>query len=365
MDYYKGIFVRDYLSDKGEVPSNVVNPTCSPDIIPYQGYILTPSEAERSYDKYIDYAVQQEMPNNIYVRAINKGEQAMQAKARAYCAPLNVLYQPKQWTQLKTTGDQTEVPFVCQNDTKASGIDYDIAPGKVALIEQPFYMQEVKNPYKHHCLFALVSNPDGTWLKLQDDFKNNEILWKFLKEHKQFANKNIIIERPFEHTETQIVSFGNYDEKERKFNLIVKFTNGIDTMEKTTVRIQSTHAACSFTKEFTVTPNQSIYSCEYTVPPRFFGSLTVSCIMPKPKQVECSYAVRNYLLSDNSDNIKYHTKIKHRLSENEDKGERLGDYAMILTQNVNKQDYCLRALHNEGQNITETSLQNEIYEFDD
>lgn len=367
MEYYKGIFIRDYLKDQGEVPSAVVNPTCSPDIIPYQENLLTVDEAERTYDMSIALPIQQGMPNNIYVRAKNKADTSLTGKVRAYCAPLNVLYQPAKWSRLITLSGEDEVSFVCRDRSASGGVSQNIASGKVALTEKPFYLKEVKNPNQHHCLFALASNPDGSWLELESDFKNNEKLWKFLREHKQFANKNIVIVNPFSHTETQAVDFGNYDEVERKYNLIVKFTKGLETVEGARMLIQSADAACCFTKEYELKPDADSYSCEYTVPPRFFGSLNVSCIMPYPQQAECTYAVRNYLIEDKAhDSISYVAKIRHSLQQEEEDAERIGDYAMVLTQQKTKPGRAVLSQEDdELSNMTAEILESEVYTFAD
>ena len=356
MEYYNGIFIRDYKTDQGQVPTKKVSPTSSPDIITYQSNALTVDEAVRTYDTPINLPVNQGMPNNIYVRAKNKGTSGLTGKVRVYCAPLNVLYKPADWKQLITFDGETEVDFVNRKGSTA------IANDEIALVKKPFYLTEVVNPRMHHCLFALATDPEGKWLDLPVDFRNNTILWDFLREHKQFANRNITIARPFEHTETQIVEFGNYDEVPRKFNLVIHFLNGVETVEGATLLTQCTDAACCFSKEQKIQGGKESYDCEFTIPPRFFGTMNISCIMNYPKQAECLYSVRNYLIEEKGrDNIQYQAKLRHCLTQQEDPAERLGDYAMILTQQEINGRHTLSDVPHAS--LASEDIENEVYEF--
>lgn len=176
MSIYNGLLIRDYMGDKGEVPTKDVNPTMSPDIICYQSNQLSKSEAERTYDgPSICMPFLQDYPNNIYVRAKNTSEKdTLPGKVRLYLAPLNVLYMPEKWTQLSTANGQEDVNFI---DCGTGSLN--IEPGHVALTEKAFYQERVKSPRQHHCMFALATDYDGNWLELEKDFKDNTQLWNF------------------------------------------------------------------------------------------------------------------------------------------------------------------------------------------
>lgn len=82
--------------------------------------------------------------------------------------------------------------------TSREGCASGVGAGEKCLCNKAFFLDSVKEPEKHHCMMGLVSNADGSFIELPEDFKNDNGLWEFLRMHPQIAYNNITIEMPEE-----------------------------------------------------------------------------------------------------------------------------------------------------------------------
>lgn len=190
-EVYKGLFIRDTLGDMGTIPSVTGAPTYSPDIICYQHFVLSALDAEIQYNKYICKPFLQDNFNNIYMRVKNNGDHTIAGKVKAYYSPITLLYTPKYWTAITTLTGEEIVDVVDKTGDKVG-----IPAGEVGICEKAFYLDSVKEPLKHHCMMGIVTNEDGSFISLPEDFKNDNGLWEFLRNHPQIAYNNIEIIMP-------------------------------------------------------------------------------------------------------------------------------------------------------------------------
>lgn len=331
MSIYKGLFIRDNMHDTGTIPSAGVSPTYSPDIICYQSNVLSPVDAESSYDRCINKAFLQDMPNNIYVRAKNNADVPMNGKVKAFCAPINVLYIPSKWQPLKTQSGKQEVSLI-HSSMLGNNANTAVPVGRVALSEEAFYLTQLLDPNMHTCIMGLTTNADGTsYINLPSSFSGDGQLWNFLRNTPQIAYNNIEIVQPFAHTFSQAIDFGNYDPTSRKFVLQVEIEKGLDTLVGSTLLIQSTNVHAPFSFPYTITANRTTYASEYTLDKQFFGNFNFSITMPKYDQVRAGIHVQNLALNTPGENMTPTASLRY--TNGQGAGETatmLGDYYFYI-----------------------------------
>ena len=174
--------------------------------------------------------------NNIYIRAKNNANKVMRGKAKAFCAPYNVLYIPPKWKPLTTISGETEVPLVAPV-TGSNSYTEDIPAGEVAVVLEPFELDKLANPKMHTCMMGLLTDTEEKYITLPTSFKGDAELWQFLREKPQIAYNNIKVVELNSHVSSHTIEFGNHDEASRKFILSLKVESGLDTLEGTKVLV--------------------------------------------------------------------------------------------------------------------------------
>lgn len=171
---YEGIFIRDNFEDQGTIPSAGTAPTYSPDVICYQNRLLSPMDAKTSYSRKPSICMPflNEGTNNIYIRAKNNANKMMRGKAKAFCAPYNVLYIPPKWKPLTTISGETEVPLVAPV-TGSNSYTEDIPAGEVAVVLEPFELDKLANPKMHTCMMGLLTDTEEKYITLPTSFKGD------------------------------------------------------------------------------------------------------------------------------------------------------------------------------------------------
>ena len=333
MEYYNGIYIRDTLGDMGTIPSVTGSPTYSPDIICYQDTPLSLTDAQISYGKYICKPFKQD---NIYIRARNISNEPRTGKVRAYYAPINLLYTPKNWTALELLGGGREVDL-----TSREGCASGVGAGEKCLCNKAFFLDSVKEPEKHHCMMGLVSNADGSFIELPEDFKNDNGLWEFLRMHPQIAYNNITIEMPEERIFTMPVQYGNYDEEGRRYCLSVEVLNGLDTLAGASVIAQSTSTVNPFSFNEPFQEGRREYSFEYTVKSRCSDYMEFAVVMPDYDKVKAALHVRNLAVNTTGDTMEPEVAVRYARDVDDTRGEgktatMLGDFFLYLGENLDE-----------------------------
>ena len=334
MEYYNGIYIRDTLGDMGTIPSVTGSPTYSPDIICYQDSILSLTDAQISYGKYICKPFKQDGFNNIYIRARNINNEPRTGKVRAYYAPINLLYTPKNWTALELPGGGREVEL-----TSREGCASGVGAGEKCLCNKAFFLDSVKEPEKHHCMMGLVSNADGSFQELPEDFVNDNGLWEFLRMHPQIAYNNITIEMPEKRIFTMPVQYGNYDEEGRRYCLSVEVLNGLDTLAGASVIAQSTSTVTPFSFNAAFQEGQRDYSFEYTLKTRCSDYMEFAVVMPDYDKVKAALHVRNFAVNTAGDAMEPEVAVRYARDVDDTRGEgktatMLGDFFLYLGENL-------------------------------
>ncbi|MEG2568984.1 MAG: hypothetical protein RSA84_22535, partial [Acinetobacter sp.] len=294
---FDGIYIRDTLRDTGTIPSIDLAPTYSPDIICYQQQTLSYLDAKKTYEQNICKQFKQDFPNNIYVRAKNLSSTAKTSKVRAYYASLNILFTPNQWKPMNTmnpsSGLEPDLVYINGNTT--------IPAGQIAICRDAFYLMEVENPLLHHCILAMCSTYNTqtkthSWPTPPTTFVNNQALWQFLRDEPRMAYNNIVIVQPTMQTVSKSVYYANNDDRERKFNVAISVTEGLDTLVGTKLMLQSTNVVNPFSVEQEIKAGQTNYSNEVILPAKFEGYFNFTCILGRSKAVKATLAVQNLLI---------------------------------------------------------------------
>lgn len=324
---YAALFIRDTLGDEGNIPSVTGAPTYSPDIICYQNDILTPFEANSTYKKYICKTFLQNDINNIYIRVKNNASYAISGKVKAFYSPITVLYTPQYWTPLETASGDTVVDVV-----DITGESKDIPAETVGICEKAFVLDAVEDPTKHHCMMGIVTNEDGSFIDLPENFKNDNGLWEFLRNHPQIAYNNITIKMPDERVFSLPVQYGNYDETPRKYIFNMEIMEGVETLDGAKILVQSTNAANPFSFTYIVNKNESQYACEYTVNSQMFDYLNFAIVMPNYEQTKAAIHVKNYAVNEDGDKMKPDIVLDYDVENDTDTetGTQLGDFYVYL-----------------------------------
>ena len=331
-EVYKGLFIRDTLGDMGTIPSTTGAPTYSPDIICYQASILTPLDAEISYNKYICKPFLQDDVNNIYIRVKNNGDHAIAGKVKAFYSPITLLYTPKYWTPL-TTIEGEEVLDVIDKSRNEAGIP----AGEVGISKKAYFLDGVKEPTKHHCMMGIVSNEDGSFITLPEDFKNDNGLWEFLRNHPQIAYNNIEIIMPEKRVFSMPVQFGNFDDTPRNYIFNIEVLDGLESLEDAKIVVQSTNAENPFSFVQMIEKGVKKYGCEYTVKGRFFDYLDFSIVMPHYDTTKASLHIKNYAVNEDGDIMKPDIALDYVVDGEESKEEtatQLGDFFLYIGEGL-------------------------------
>lgn len=332
MSTYEGLLVRDAYNDAGQIPSPTVAPTASPDVICYQMNTLAPQDAEITYDKPICKSFQQDVPNNIYIRAKNISGKTMPGKVKAFYAPLNLLYMPQKWIALTNiSGEKTELELVDSNYASCKGNYAGVPDQKVAINKEAFVLNAVADPHAHHCMMGLCTSPDGTFLTLPAEIRNgNNGLWWFLRSHPEIAYRNIIIEQPLTHTTTLAVNIGNHDDAMRRFVMNVAVNKGVETLKGAMLLMQSTDSECRFTHKLELDGKTTQYAVEAKVPAGFDGFMNFSVIMRDYANVDALLHVQNLAVDLPNDQMIPDAVLRFPSGSGEATGTLLGDFQLYL-----------------------------------
>lgn len=335
MNNYKGLLVRDTFDDHGEIPSPSVAPTASPDVICYQMDTLSPVDADITYNKQICKPFEQDMPNNIYVRAKNISGATLPGKVKAFYAPLNLLYMPPKWTPIKDVSQKkTELELV---DSSYRGVgSYAGVPSQaVAVNREAFVLNAVGDPDAHHCMMGLSTSPNGSFITLPTSLSGNDALWVFLRNNPEIAYHNIVIHQPFSHTNTFAVDIGNLDKKMRQFVMNINVTKGVETLKNATLLMQSTHSECTFTHKMTMDGVNVQYGCDAKIPASYEGFMNFSVIMPDYAHVDAVLHVQNYAVDINADEMTPDATLRFLADNTAKEGTLLGDFQLYLGASQN------------------------------
>lgn len=332
-EIYKGLFIRDTLADQGTIPSVTGAPTYSPDIICYQSELLSLRDASISYDRYICKDFLQGNVNNIFVRVKNNADHTIEGSIKAFYSPLNLLYQPGKWKPLFTEIGESVIPVICEK------AETGVLAGKVGMGERAFRLDSVEDPNKHHCMMGMVTNEDGSFITLPEDFKNDNGLWEFLRMNPQIAYNNITIVQPKKRVFETPVQYGNYDETPRKFILSIEVTAGLETLNGTEMLIQSTNVRRPFSYRQVISGEEASYSCEYTVGGRVFDYFDFAFVMPDYEKVKAMIHVKNYAVNASEDSMGPDVSLLYDLDNRgtgqiTDTATMLGDFYICLGRNM-------------------------------
>ncbi|MDO4331323.1 MAG: hypothetical protein Q4C58_01405 [Eubacteriales bacterium] len=292
---YNGIYIRDNFSDQGTIPSGGASPTYSPDVICYQNRLLSPIDAKVSYDRKpsINMPFLHGSTNNIYIRGKNIADTALKGKAKAFCAPYNVLYMPPRWQPLSTIAGDREVQLVAPV-TGTNGFTENIPSGEIAVVAEPFELDYLENPKMHTCIMGLLTNNDGeSYIDLPQSFSGDAQLWEFLRQNPQIAYNNIKVEELSGRISSHTIEFGNHDADSRKFILSIHVEEGAETLDNTKVLVQSPNAAAPFTYEFFMKGSEEYYSIPYVLGGKYSGHFNLAFTMPDYTKVHAAIHVSN------------------------------------------------------------------------
>lgn len=330
---YNGIYIRDNFYDKGTIPSGGASPTYSPDVICYQNRLLSPMDAKSSYDRKpsINMSFLNESTNNIYIRAKNIADTALRGKAKAFCAPYNVLYMPPRWQPLKTISGADEVSLVAPV-RGVNGFTEDIPAGEVAVVSEPFELDYLGNPKMHTCMMGLVTNPDGkSYIDLPKSFKGDAELWEFLRQYPQIAYNNIKVVELNTHISSHTIEFGNHDEASRKYILSLQIESGLETLDNTKVLVQSPNVAAPISYEFTINRREDCYSFPYVLTGKYSGHFNLAFTMPDYEKVKATVHVRNLAVNIATENMIPEALLEYKDNpQAEETATTLGDCYLYL-----------------------------------
>lgn len=259
-------------------------------------------EASDTYDSYICKKFLQDGVNNIYVRVKNLGTEPLAGKARAFYAPINLLYMPYRWKELKAGGD-TVIELVgsdyASNEENYAGIP----SGQVGCTKMAYNLTAVEDPNIHYCMMGLVASKNGKFISLPKEFTGDNDLWEYLRNNPQIAYNNIIIEkRPQMHTIMKNVDIGNLDGTSRRYVMNVSVLTGAETLKNTKLYLQCTDQECAFSYTKTMDGHTTDYTFqETTLSPKFSGTMNFAIDMYDYQNTNAVIRVENFVVNENDD----------------------------------------------------------------
>lgn len=270
------MLVRDYFGDTGSIPTNgyISN---SPDIIPYGTGTLDVAEAIRTY-KGPDIGQPVVVPgtNNLYVRAINQYPGgAESATVALYCCTPSLFMLPDQWqkNQLKTADGSSNVSFVNRAGSKV------FKQNDICLTEEAFYLTSLDRS-QHYCLIAVVNTPH-TPVPIPSSFPSTAEFIQWVANSPAVAWRNLTL---VPNTVTQLLQtmvFGNADSTGGMFHFTLQ---GRNLPVGTTVTVQCTDQACTFTETVTIQQPEAdglqYAGFDQYVPGEFLSAVTVTATPP-------------------------------------------------------------------------------------
>lgn len=341
---YEGIFIRDTLKDTGMIPSVTGSPTYSPDVICYQEETLSIDDAIATYGQYICQKFKQNHPNNIYVRVKNNADKALAGKVKVFYAPITLLYTPNFWMPILTSDGEQEVSLICKSSSD------QVNAGEIGLCAKAFRLDAVEKPKEHHCMMGIVSNENGSFIKIPDKFNGDSDLWEFLRNNPQIAYNNITIVNQVPDTLSLPVQYGNHDDTVRKFVLNIDIMDGLNTLEGAQIIVSSANGTHPFTYCETIQKDVSSYSCEYTVDGCFYDYMDFKIIMPNHDKIKADLHIINYAVNKNSDIMTPDIAVDYTgesaTADNDTTATQLGDFFLYLGDDSN--GITAHALHREN-----------------
>ena len=219
MSTYSSIFIRDALSDTGQVPSGVRTACHSPDIIP-SGILPIQNFQQVLKDKWgddIGVDTVKNSNNYFYVRGKNIGSATMSGNFRLYQATNGILIQPSQWNPIPSYQDSTVFTIATEQT----------AINKIAVPKQAFYWQNVPSPGadQHYCMLATFENDAVPNPMPTEDFTSLDAFVKWVTNNPNVAWRNIYIVESSVQSKTISINISNIDSESRDFTFVANCAN--------------------------------------------------------------------------------------------------------------------------------------------
>lgn len=218
MTKYNDLFVRDSLSDSGDIPyvGNVVY-QC-PDILPAG---LTPIDNPavyytNNYSQFIGSDIVFGRYNYIYIRVKNLASQPVSGQVNLYYIPSNIFSLPRQWVN-------NRIPNI--NGTYTGTFNTAIAPNGIGVIDAPFYWNPPTMPSGYHyCLTAqIITAQHPNPIPINDNIFDYE---QWIRSNGGAAFRNINITNPSGQSVTQwVLDMANPEPQPNLFIITATCTN--------------------------------------------------------------------------------------------------------------------------------------------
>jgi hypothetical protein len=276
---YQDVFVRDNFGDTGVIPSTGM-PWGSPDIIPFQGNILSGSTAATTYNgPDIGMPFVQPGTNNLYVRALNLCPTATERGAvQLYYSPSSLMMSPSLWinNQVLTAGGGFAVGFVNQAGS------LQLNPNDICITAEAFSLSSLpSNPQGgHYCLVAVVSTSNTT-VTIPSSFSSNAAFAQWVQNNPAVAWRNITVVPNTVPQILQTMTFGSDDNNAGSFHFRVV---GQNLPVGTTVVAQCTNVQCIINQSLAMPapdPNGNQFAgWDQSIPGNFQSALTFTVTPP-------------------------------------------------------------------------------------
>lgn len=323
---YDDIYVRDNFNDSGETPSTGI-PYISPDIIPYQGGLLTWQVAIDTYSAGPDNGkpIINNGLNNIYVRAKNLQQIELESgSVSLYYSKASLLLLPSKWSAILTSLGKAKVNFINRDG------NLNASPNEILLGSEAFVLTGL-SPVQgdHYCLISIVKTPKHT-VTIPENFATNAKFAEWVQNNPAIAWRNISY---ISNTLTQVVvpyAFGNINDTPADFHVRIMTTRDHNFPIGTGIRVVCTdlHSRKDWSGmlESPDEEGRQITGFDWRLPGNYNSSLTATFTSPDgkpfPPAAKCSITLVQYP-SDNPDETERKVMSQHAVSYLEENGRHI------------------------------------------
>lgn len=183
MATYDDVYMRDSLSDVGEIPAKGAW-TCSPDIIPNGVNLIHDpvNHLKETYGSDLGQPTVLQQQNYFYVRGKNLHDGPRTAKFELYYTPQHLFLFPSLWKDniLETSDSKTQV-------SASAKVKHDIV-----VPDQPFTF--LPQTSEHHCLIGRVITDEHP-NPIPTNITNMTALSKYILDNPNMAWRNVVLVR--------------------------------------------------------------------------------------------------------------------------------------------------------------------------
>jgi hypothetical protein len=316
---YDDIYIRDTFADSGTTPS--VGSACqSPDIIPYQDYILNWVDASNNYAGPDIGKVNIQNKNNfIYIRARNLQQvNSASGSASLYYSLASLLILPSDWTRVQTAGGSTSVKFYNRNKSEQAG------PNEILLGSEAFLITKLPPVASndHYCYIAVVTTNKHPTVDIPAQFENNAKFAEWVQNSPAIAWRNISYVANTQIQRVLVYKFGNINPQTADFHLRIQTNSSENFWPGTTIRVQCTDTRyhcdqnCELGDPDEDGEQISGVDCMH-VPAEFNSTLTITLTSPNskpfPPNAKCRFDFNQYP-SQHHDSTEFKVMTNHFVS---------------------------------------------------